>query len=146
MLQEKAFFYEILGTEGNIFWNKMKDVGVEGLKAICTPLAGLVDGMSSWLVDLDATGNVSAFLDKLKQVPNMEAILRTVFRKSMSVISYFQSRKRKLEYQLALQYLDQNEPGFASFDEKKKQRKIRDYLGDEEWYNKHIKTGVETFL
>ncbi|MDR2190187.1 MAG: hypothetical protein LBP53_03170 [Candidatus Peribacteria bacterium] len=102
--------------------------------------------MTSWLVDLDATGNVNVFLDKLKQAPNMEETLRTVFRKSISVISYYQSRKRKLDYQLALQYLEQHESGFSSFDEKKKQRKIRDYLSDGERYDKHIKSGVEAFL
>ncbi|MDR0606807.1 MAG: hypothetical protein LBG52_00240 [Candidatus Peribacteria bacterium] len=106
----------------------------------------MVDGITPALLEFDATGKVDGLLEKLKSVPNMEELLRTVFRKSMSVMSYYQSRKRKLEYQLALQYLDQHESGFASFDENKKQRKIRDYLGDEEWYDKHIKSGVETFL
>jgi hypothetical protein len=39
MLQEKAFFYEIIGTEGNIFWNKLKNWGVDGLKTLLLPLA-----------------------------------------------------------------------------------------------------------
>ena len=134
MLSETSFFYEIVGMEGNIFWNKLKDKGVDFLKAICLPLAGMVDGITPAFLGFDATGRVDVLLEKLKQIPEMEQILRTVFRKSMSVMSYYQSRQKKLEYQLASQILNTTNQGA-----------IKDKLDDEERYNQHIKPEVDKF-
>jgi hypothetical protein len=54
---------------------------------------------------INASDKVEDILDALKADPKSENVMRTVFRKTLSVISYFESRKRKLDYQLANEYL-----------------------------------------
>ncbi|MEI7562206.1 MAG: hypothetical protein WCJ39_00325 [bacterium] len=49
MLKERAFYYEIIGAEGHIARDKLKNRSVDELKKFLLPLAGTVDGLTSFL-------------------------------------------------------------------------------------------------
>jgi len=146
IISERAFYYEVVGTEGNIIWDKLKNIGLEWLKRfLLVPLAGVIDSASFWL--LNSATTVDAFIDKRKTLPDAENLTRTVFRKSMSVISYMESRRRGLEYQVASEYLTtRNEDNFNDLDEDDKNEKILECLEDEERYKAHVSGEVEKFL
>lgn len=62
-------------------------------------------------------------------------------------MSYFESRRRKLEHQIAMEYLSsRNEDGFNSLSEKDKQKRVADKLDDDEWYAKNVKSSINEFL
>ncbi|MEI6426531.1 MAG: hypothetical protein WCO66_04230 [Candidatus Absconditabacteria bacterium] len=144
MIKERAFYYEILGTEGHIVWDKMKNWTVDGLKTFLMPIAGMLDAATMKI--LNAATKTDEILTALKADPKAESVMRTVFRKSLSVISYFESRKRKLDYQVASEYLStKNEDGFTTLSDEDKQEKIADMLSDDEWYAKNIQSKIEEF-
>lgn len=123
----------------------MKDWTLDQLKTfVLLPLAGVVDAATFKL--LNAASNTGELIEKLKALPNAEQTMRTVFRKSISVMSYYQSRKRALEYQLAEQELLKSDPNFAKLSEEEKSEKITDQLDNDERYQKHIQPEVETFM
>lgn len=147
MLQEQAFMYEVVGTETNIFRWKMKNMWVDALKTLLLPLAWTVDGIIPAFLEFDTKQNLDQLLEKLKSLPELEWHLRAVFRKSISVMSYYQSRKRALDYTLAWEYLTTNNiDNFSSLSEEKKREKIENYLSDDTWYKEHIQPEVDIFL
>lgn len=147
MLSTRAFYYEIVSTEGHIAWDKFSNRSVDQIKAFFIPLAWMVDSIGGALIKLNTTGVVSDFFDSIKTDSNMEKILRTVFRKSISVMSYMESRRRMVEYNLAYTLLKQkNEDGFDTMSEEDQQEKVIDMLDDDEWYTKNIAPEVKTFM
>lgn len=144
MLGETAFYYEILGTEWNIAWDKLKNWGLDKLQAFFLPLLTGLDATTFGLLKTAKT--VDEFLEKMKSLPNAEEIARTAFRKSISVMSYYQSRKRALECQLAEQELSKADPNFANLSEEEKAEKIADQLENETRYAEHIESEIKVFM
>ena len=117
------------------------------MKKLLLPLGGFIDGITPAFLEFDAKGNMDQLLEKLKAIPGLESVLRTVFRKSLCVMSYFQSRKRKLEYKVAEDYLKTNSiDGFTTLSEKKQQKLIEKSLSNPEWYQEHVKPTIDQFL
>lgn len=111
MLSETAFYYEIVGVESGIARDKLKNRGLEELKDfLLVPLAKGVDIATFNL--LKSAKTVNEFVDTLKAAPESEQVLRTVFRKSITVMSYYQSRKGILESYIASQVLEKADPDF----------------------------------
>ena len=144
MLGETSFYYEIIGTEWHIAWDKLKNLWLDWLKKLLSPLVWVVDWLTANL--LNVSDGVDSLIDKLKSVEWLDAKLRTVFRKSITVISYYQSRKWVLETQLAEQQLIKENPNFSSLSEKDKIDEINDHLHNEERYKQHIEPEVSKFM
>ena len=144
MLGETSFYYEILGTEWHIAWDKLKNLWLDGLKKLLTPLVWIIDWLTFDL--LNVSGWVDSLIDKLKSVEWLETKLRTVFRKSITVMSYYQSRKWVLESYLAEQELIRQDPKFLSLSEDDKIDEINEYLENEDWYKQYIESEVSKFM
>ena len=144
MLSETSFYYEILGTEWHIARDKLKDFWLDGLKKLLTPLVWAVNWLTFDLLNLN--DGLDSLIEKLKWVEWLEWILRTVFRKSITVMSYYQSRKWALESKLAEQELLKSDPDFSKLSDEEKIEEISDHLQDEEWYKQHIQSEVSEFM
>lgn len=143
MLSETSIYYEIAGTEWHIAWDKLKKLWLDGLKKLLEPLVWIVNWLTFDLLNLDEW--LDKLIDRLKWVEWLEQILRTVFRKSITVMSYYQSRKWALEVKLAEQELLKSDPSFANMSEEDKIEEISDRLQDEERYKQHIEPEVSNF-
>ena len=144
MLSETSFYYEILGTEWHIARDKLKKLWLDGLKKLLTPLVWTVDWLTSDLLNLDDW--LDNLIERLKGVEWLEWTLRTVFRKSIIVMSYYQSRKWVLEIKLAEQKLLKSDPNFENLSDDEKIEEISDHLQDEEWYKQHINPEIDEFM
>ena len=144
MLSETSFYYEIIGTEWHIARDKLKDFWLDGLKKLLTPLVWAVDWLTFDLLNIN--DGLDSLIEKLKWVEWLEWILRTVFRKSITVMSYYQSRKWALESKLAEQELLKSDPNFFKLSDEDKIESISDHLQDEEWYKQHIESEVSEFM
>ena len=144
MLSETSFYYEVIGTEWHIARDKLKDFWLDGLKKFLTPLVWAVNWLTFDLLNLN--DGLDSLIEKLKWVEWLEWILRTVFRKSISVMSYYQSRKWALESKLAEQELLKSDPDFSKLSDEDKIEAISDHLQDEEWYKQHIESEVSEFM
>lgn len=144
MLSETSIYYEIAGTEWHIAWDKLKKLWLDGLKKLLEPLVWIVNWLTFDLLNLDEW--LDKLIDRLKWVEWLEQILRTVFRKSITVMSYYQSRKWALEVKLAEQELLKSDPSFANMSEEDKIEEISDRLQDEERYKQYIEPEVSNFM
>jgi hypothetical protein len=109
------------------------------------PVAGLLD--TATLNILKTSNKLDDILNALKSDPKAESVMRTMFRKSLSVMSYMESRKRKLDCQIAREYLTaHNEDNFNTMDEDDKLEKIADMLDDDDWYAKNVAAKVSEFM
>ncbi len=144
MLSETSLYYEIVGTEWHIAWDKLKNLWLDWLKKILTPLVWAVNGLTFDILNLDDW--LDNLIEKLKWIDWLEQILRTVFRKSITVMSYYQSRKWALENYLAEQELIRQNPKFMWLSDEEKAEEIADYLQNEEWYEQHIKPEISKFM
>lgn len=144
MLSETSLYYEIVGTEWHIAWDKLKNLWLDWLKKILTPLVWAVNGLTFDILNLDDW--LDNLIEKLKWIDWLEQILRTVFRKSITVMSYYQSRKWTLENYLAEQELIRQNPKFMWLSDEEKAEEIADYLQNEEWYEQHIKPEISKFM
>ena len=144
MLSETAFYYEIIWTEWHIARNKLKDWWLDWLKTLLTPLVWVVNWLTFELLNLDEWRD--KLIEKLKSIEWLEEQLRTIFRKSITVMSYYQSRKWALETQLAEQELTKQNPKFSTLSDDEKAEEIADYLQNDERYNQYIKPEVSKFM
>jgi len=144
MLSETSIFYEITGTEWHIAWDKLKKLWLDGLKNLLTPLVWMVNWLTLDLLNLDEGRD--KLIEKLKWVEWLEQILRTVFRKSITVMSYYQSRKWALEIKLAEQELLKSDSSFANLSNEDKMDEITEHLQNEERYSQHIESEVSKFM
>ena len=144
MLSETSFYYEIIGTEWHIVLDKLKNFWLDWLKKLLTPLVWAVNWLTADLLNLDDW--LDKLIDRLKWVEWLEWILRTVFRKSITVMSYYQSRKWALEVQLAEKKLLESDPKFANLSERNKAEEISDHLQDSKWYTQYIEPEVSKFM
>ena len=144
MLSETSLYYEILGAEWHIVWDKLKNLWLDWLKKLLTPLVWAVKWLTFNLLNLDDW--LDNLIDRLKWVDWLEDILRTVFRKSITVMSYYQSRKWALESYLAEQELVRQNPKFLWLSDEEKAEEIADYLHNDEEYKQHIEPEVSKFM
>ena len=143
MLSETSLYYEVLGTEWHIVWDKLRNWRLDQLKNLLTKLAWKVN----WLNDLlNLDDWIDKFIERLKWVEWLEQVLRSVFRKSITVMSYYQSRKRALETKLAEDELLKSDPKFANLSEEDKLDEITHHLQDDKRYKQHIETEVSKFM
>lgn len=146
ILKERSFFYEIVGAQWHLFWDKIKGLWAEKLKKILMPMAGAIEGLTPAFLDFNATGNIDKFIDKLKGNPKSEEYIKSVFRKSMSTIAYLESRKRELEYSTAYHILEsKNIDGFNGFSDKKKAKRVLKLLENNEFYTENIEPVIQEF-
>ena len=144
MLSETSLYYEIAGTEWRIARDKLKDWWLDGVKKLLTPLVGIVNWLTFDLLNID--DGRDKLIERLKWIDWLEQILRTVFRKSITVMSYYQSRKWALEIKLAEQELLKSDPNFANLSEEDKLDEITDHLQNDERYEQHIEPEVSNFM
>ncbi len=153
LLSEWAFYNEVIWSEWHILRDSLKKWSLEQLKKfLIKPIANAANkiGDSLWLWDLVSKLNVAnsaeEFIEHLKWNQNAEAIIRTVFRKSMSTISYLQTRRDRLEEKYARDVLVRTEwEKFTNMSEENQLEMIEDKLWDDEWYEKNIKPNMNIF-
>ena len=144
MLSETSFYYEIIWTEWHIAWNKIKDWGLDWLKMVLRPLVWVVNWLTFDLLNLDEWWD--KLIEKLKSIDGLEEKLRTIFRKSITVMSYYQSRKWALESQIAENLLTEQDSKFSKLSEEKKAEEISDHLQDEERYKQPLEPEFSNFM
>lgn len=141
ILSESAFFYEIAGSSSGVFFDALKKMWFEGLKKFLMPLAEWVDALSWWFVK--SADSLDKLIEGLKGRKDAEQIIRMVFRKSLKVMAYLQTRKKTLTYFFAKEYLEKNDSGFSGLSDEAKKQKIMSSLEDEKFYSDHLKKRIE---
>ncbi len=141
MLSENAFFYEIVGSNSSLFFDSLKKMWFEWLKKLLMPLAEWVDSMSWWFIK--SAQSLESLIDNLKGKQNAEEIIRMVFRKSLKVMGYLQTRKKTLSYILAQEYLKKNDTEFTRLSSEAQKEKILQSLQDEKFYSDNIQKQIE---
>ena len=153
MLSETSLYYEIIWKEWHIAWNKIKDWGglneakdrgLDKLKMLLMPLVWVVNWLTLDLLNLDEWWD--KLIEKLKSIDGLEEKLGTIFRKSITVMSYYQSRKWALESKLAREELAKQNPEFATLSEEDQAEEISDCLQNDERYKQHIEPEVSKFM
>ena len=145
ILSDSAFYTEIVNASREEFIESIRNWWYDKLKPILEPFAGLIDGLTP-----DIFSSSDYFQERIEQLletdDNVFEQIREIFRKNVKVISFLQNRSTALQYKIAKNALEENEPGFQDKTDEEKQITITEKLEDEDFFEQYISEDLERFM
>ncbi|EKD25323.1 MAG: hypothetical protein ACD_80C00084G0009 [uncultured bacterium (gcode 4)] len=144
MLSESTYYYEAAWLEWHALAAKLKWLWADALKTILMPVADKIDGLGGKLINIGAVNGVDDLCTFIAGNPKLQEHIRSVFRKSITVMSYINSRKRRLAYKLVENKM-KTDMDFQKVDADKKAKLIQEKLEDEERMKDNINPSLDAF-